>query len=309
MASLFLNHRRLLHLPVKVALRTATALLLLVFVSGCSSLLFYPSSVMVSTPANWQLAYEDVWLHSGDGTRLHGWWLPAQSPGEPPIPAAAKGTIYFLHGNAENISTHIANVIWLPGAGYNVFLIDYRGYGRSEGEPDLGPVIEDVRSGYRWLQGQQELPLIVLGQSLGGALGGFVAATETPAPAAVVLDAPVASYPRIAAEVARRHWLTWPLAPLAASAMPRQYNPDSVIDRLAAPLLIFRSDDDRVVPPSHADTLFERATAPKVRIKTTGRHTATFNDEANRQGLLDFLDAHLGGAAKTSRQGVPGERQ
>ena len=98
-------------------------------------------------------------------------------------------------------------------------------------------------------------------------------------------------------------------APLAASAMPRQYNPDSVIDRLAAPLLIFRSDDDRVVPPSHADTLFERATAPKVRIKTTGRHTATFNDEANSQGLLDFLDAHLGGAAKTSRQGVPGERQ
>lgn len=300
MASLFLKHRVLprcgllpLRLPSELALKAATALLLLMSVSGCSRLLFYPSTVMVSTPANWQLAYEDVWLRSSDGTRLHGWWLPAQSPGEAPMLAVAKGTIYFLHGNAENISTHIASVSWLPDQGYNVFLIDYRGYGRSEGEPDLGPVIEDVRSGYRWLLERKRLPLIVLGQSLGGALGGFVAATEKPAPAAVVLDAPVASYPRIAAEVARRHWLTWALGPLAALVMPEEYDLDSVIDALSAPLLIFRSDDDRVVPPSHADTLFDRAAEPKVRIKTVGRHIATFNRPENRQGLLSFLDRHL----------------
>ena len=84
---------------------------------------------MVLTPARIGLAYQDVYLPTPDGVRLHGWYLPAQ--GE------ARGTLLFLHGNAENISTHIASVYWLPAQHYNVLLIDYRGYGESTGTPTL----------------------------------------------------------------------------------------------------------------------------------------------------------------------------
>ena len=70
--------------------------------------------------------------------RLHGWFLPAQIP--------SRGTILFLHGNAENVSTHIGSVAWLPAEGFNVFLIDYRGYGLSEGVPTLDGLHRDVEA-------------------------------------------------------------------------------------------------------------------------------------------------------------------
>lgn len=86
--------------------------------------------------------------------------------------------------------------------------------------------------------------------------------------------------------------------PLAACAIDL----DSVIANLGAPLLVFRSDDDRVVPASHADTVFALAAGPKQRIKTSGRHTATFNDPDNRQQLLAFLARHSAEAAVVNRQ-------
>lgn len=274
MASIFLKWGRCL------------LVLQLVWLSACSNLLFYPSKKLFSTPPDWGLDYEDVWLASADGTRLHGWWLPAAGQ--------ALGTIYFLHGNAENISTHIASVAWLPASDYNVFLLDYRGYGQSEGRPTLGPVVEDVRAGYHWVQARASAqPLVVLGQSLGGGLAGYVAATEAQPPAALVLDAPVASYSRIAGEVARGNWLTWVFAPLAQCClMPSDYDLQPVIANLRAPLLIFRSDEDRVVPPGHADSLYRAAAQPKTLVETRGPHIATFAEEDNRKRLLRFLSQY-----------------
>ena len=97
--------------------------------TGCSSIFFFPQKQHLQTPDLLGLDYEDIYLTSADETTLHGWWLKAQKP--------VKGTVYFLHGNAENISTHIRNIAWLPEYGYQVFLIDYRGFGLSGGKPTL----------------------------------------------------------------------------------------------------------------------------------------------------------------------------
>ena len=110
--------------------------MLLLFVAGCTSQFFIPMQQHVRTPTDIGLTYDNIGFESSDGTSLHGWWLPANG--------RAKATILFLHGNAENISTHIGSVHWLPAAGYNVFLFDYRGYGKSAGAVELDGIMRDA---------------------------------------------------------------------------------------------------------------------------------------------------------------------
>ena len=143
-----------------MVLRLSRALLLSLLLVGCSKLFFYPMSAWVQNPENQGLEYEDIVLIHPRGMRIHGWWLPAAND------APARGTVYFLHGNAQNISTHLVNVQWLPAQGYNVFLLDYRGYGLSEGKPRLPEALDDVQLGLDWLRHAKRTegaPLVVIG--------------------------------------------------------------------------------------------------------------------------------------------------
>ncbi|OYU18347.1 MAG: hypothetical protein CFE34_11070 [Rhodobacteraceae bacterium PARR1] len=143
--------------------------LCLLGLSGCSGWLFYPERDMLLNPAEVGLAYEDVFITAADGTRLHAWWLPAKAG------VAVKGTVLHLHGNGGNVSSHLAGSWWLPAAGYQVLLLDYRGYGRSAGAASLSGSYQDIDAAFAWLQQAPEVqgrPLVLLGQSLGGAMGG-----------------------------------------------------------------------------------------------------------------------------------------
>jgi len=261
----------------------------LLFLSGCGHLFFYPSKGQVITPDQIGLQYEDVYLTTPDGETLHGWLLAAE--GEP------RGTLYFLHGNAENISTHIASVMWLPAEGYQVFLLDYRGYGRSTGKPDIAPALVDVETGYHWLLQHpqtQPLPLFILGQSLGGALAITFAAQQMPdlqkQVAGLVIDSAFASYRDIAREKLGQFWLTWALQHPLSWLIPDRYAP---IDHVAAlsptPLLILHSDQDEVVPQHHGVKLFETAGPPKMFLSTHTGHNATFTKRQNRNQVLHFM--------------------
>ena len=104
------------------------------FVSGwIERQFFYPDSAHYTTPAQFGLPAEDVWLQAPDGSKLHAWFLPARG--------APKATVLHLHGNAANIGNHLPLVAWLPAAGYQVLLLDYRGFGRSQGRPSLDGVV------------------------------------------------------------------------------------------------------------------------------------------------------------------------
>src|SRR5699024_7929334 len=92
------------------ALRWVFALGVALGLAGCSRSYFVPLNPWMQDPELEELAYEDVMLSQPDGLRSHGWWIPAVlEPGQ-----EAKGTVYFLHGNAQNISTHLMAVTWLP---------------------------------------------------------------------------------------------------------------------------------------------------------------------------------------------------
>ena len=83
---------------------------------------FFPESTLDFHPGEFQLEYEDVFFHTQDGRKLHGWYFPLDR--KSPV-------ILFLHGNAGNISHRLDNIGHLLKRGLQVFIFDYRGYGKS----------------------------------------------------------------------------------------------------------------------------------------------------------------------------------
>ncbi len=261
--------------------------MLIVSLSACSRLIFHPLKEHVRTPDTIGLNYEDVYLETRDDVRLHGWLLPSRTQ--------MKGSVYFLHGNAENISTHIQSVFWLPAFGYQVFLIDYRGYGLSEGKPGFPDVLTDVEAGFDWLLSRSEgKPVYLLGQSLGASLAVYFAGNSLKARqnlTGVVSDAAFTGYFQISRDVADKVWITWPLQYPIAWTMDYPYNAVEAIRQIAPiPILISHGRNDQIVPFKHGEQLYQAAGQPKYFLVTEGRHIETFSSTQNRRTLLDFFN-------------------
>jgi len=125
-------------------MRSLGLLLLTVLLSGCTQLFFQPHSYLIDTLERHGIKYQIENFQAVDGTPLNAWFLPAQDKNG----GKAKATVLFLHGNAENISTHFRNVAWLPAEGFNVLALDYRGYGASEGNAVAGGNTARYRCGH-----------------------------------------------------------------------------------------------------------------------------------------------------------------
>jgi fermentation-respiration switch protein FrsA (DUF1100 family) len=247
-------------------MRILGILCLLLTLNGCSSLLFYPEPGLPFTPEKAHLQYRDVTLTTADGVKLHAWWLPAKA-GVP-----VKGTVLHLHGNGGNLAWHLGGSWWLPEQGYQVLLVDYRGYGLSEGKPSLPAIYQDVDAAFSWIDKAPETqgqPLIVLGQSLGGALAVHYLAEHPERQArlkALVLDGVPASYRDVDS---------------AINAMPRL---------TGVPKLLFHSLDDPIVPLSNGIRLYQAAPPPRVLQLTRGGHVQTFADKTWQTVMLRYLD-------------------
>ncbi|WP_431686744.1 alpha/beta hydrolase [Hahella sp. NBU794] len=260
----------------------------LLFLSACSGLLFYPDKHIYRTPDQAQVRYENIFLDTPDGERLHGWLLHASMP--------LRGVVYFLHGNAENISTHCGNVIWLPQQGYDVFCLDYRGFGLSSGKPDMAGALSDVGTGYEWLKthySDANTPLFVLGQSIGAVLTinfvGRIPLNDVK-PTAVIADAPFSELRDIAREKLAAGWLTWAFQYPFSYMLPANYDPVDYVRNISPiPLLIIHSTSDQVIPYHHGERVFQHAGDPKYFLSTDTPHTATFSIPEYRQVLLNFL--------------------
>ena len=234
--------------------------------SACAALeqmfLYFPDRELVATPAAMSLAYEDVFFSAADGTRLHGWYLPGE-PGEP--------VLVFCHGNAGNISHRVDNLRLLRKLGLTVFIISYRGYGRSEGTPSEEGTYSDMRGALSWLQGRgwTAEQMIYFGRSVGAGVA-LQLALEQP-PGALVLESPFTSIPAMG----RLHYsLLWTLGGWAVDA---RYDNLEKIGRLKSPLLVFHGELDEIVPHRMGKELFERAPQPKSFYSITGAgHNDTY---------------------------------
>jgi fermentation-respiration switch protein FrsA (DUF1100 family) len=255
---------------------------------GCNGMFFFPYRDQVLSPEQLGLKYEDVDFPASDGTRLHAWLLPAE--GKP------LGTILFLHGNAENISTHIMSVRWLPAHGFNVFLLDYRGYGASEGKPSVEGVQEDVNAAMRTLLSRPDVNpdrIVVFGQSLGGAIAIYNVAHSPYRQhiRALAVESAFASYRQIAREKLADFWLTWPLQYPLSWTVSDAYSPsDAVAGVSPIPLLVIHGDRDAIVPLHHGQRLYELAREPKqLWIVPGGGHIQAFQHQTYRDRFVAYL--------------------
>lgn len=258
--------------------------------TACTSMFFQPQHYQVVSPDRLGLKYEDVYIKVDPDVTLHAWFLPAVSQ--------AKGTIFFLHGNAENISTHIGSVYWLPAAGYNVFLLDYRGYGLSGGKAVLEKMFNDLEQSFGYLLKRPDIDpkrVAVLGQSLGGALAVYFVAHSANQDKirSLTIDSAFSSYQDIVQEKMSEFWLTWPLQWLPKLTISREYDPVTAIAQIhSIPVLIISGDRDQIVPPHQANTLYAAAHEPKEHWILPGkRHIESFTDKAVRQRWLDYLQS------------------
>lgn len=216
--------------------------------------------------------FHDVRIATPDGQRLDAWWAP------PPVPAA--GVVLFLHGNPGTLrgtAPHLADV---RGIGLGVMAIDYRGFGRSTGQPSEGGVRIDARAAFDWLRrAAPRSKIAVFGESF-GTYPAVALAAERPV-AGVLLNAPFASLRRLWMIRGRptEHWMA--AAPFDSAAL---------IGRIDAPLLILEGSADTIVPLPEALRLYTAAHPPKAMIVVRGAgHVAAYRGAAKTRALAALV--------------------
>ncbi|HVF77089.1 MAG TPA: alpha/beta fold hydrolase [Solirubrobacteraceae bacterium] len=216
-----------------------------------NALLYFPSRTIERTPADGGMTYRDLELRTGDGERLHGWWVERR--------ATELGQVLLCHGNAGNIGDRVLHAAVLTAAGFDVLLFDYRGYGRSSGKPSERATYNDARAALSCLLHECHADpdrVIYLGESLGGAVALELALAHPPA--GLVLLSAFTSV----RDMGRIHYRLLP-----SRIVPDAYPSLRRIAVLRAALLVLHGEDDAIVPVEHGRALFEAAPEPK-RLRT-----------------------------------------
>lgn len=259
---------------VSVLLITYAVLVLLIF--GIQDrLVYFPTRDLVATPRTIGIDYEDVWLTTEDGVRLHAWFIP--TPG-------ARLTVLHFHGNGGNISHRLERIKLFGALNLNVFLFDYRGYGQSGGRPNEEGMYRDARSAWGYLVKTRLLSpssIVLHGESLGGAVAVQLASEQTPA--AVIVESSFSSIKDLGAEV-------YPWLPVRWISR-FDYSSKDRLTNVHSPILIVHSRDDELVPFHHGETLFAAAAEPKQFLEIHGSHNAgfTYSDKVYATGIAAFL--------------------
>jgi fermentation-respiration switch protein FrsA (DUF1100 family) len=249
-----------------------------------------PQRELLRNPSGMGLQYREVNV-KGSAGNVHGWFLPAVS-------GQALGTVLFAHGNGENISTQIGGVYWLPAAGFNVLIFDYRGYGLSTGEPSPAGVVEDIQAMIAHLQQNEEVRqygLVVYGHSMGGSAAiSAVASAETKSYIrGLVVESAFSGYRKIAKDKLSSFWLTRPFGWVTYLLIGNDPCPLRDIGRITGlPVMVIHSRDDEIVPFAHGQALYEAANEPKKFWWLQNKsHNQGWDNDLHRQRFVGYLSA------------------
>lgn len=274
--------------------------------AGCDHVFYQPMREMVATPDRLGIPWEPLEIIVPDGAKLGAWHMKTRNK--------LQGLVIHAHGNAENRSTHMNFVAWMTNAGFDVLVFDYRGYGDSEGFASRAWTVEDAGAVIEWVtkwvtkwdrklgnSGPRyaEVPIVLLGQSLGGAiststLGLYARQNPTARPVdGLILDSTFSSYRRIAREKLGQFWVTWPLQWPLSFLVSDHLSPISAAAAIDIPVLQFHSRRDHVVPIKLGRELFDSFKSVNkqfIEIPTPGHLVAFAIDSSEyRDKAVEFI--------------------
>ena len=253
----------LVQLPIKSVLGTGQGLvklMLLALLASCTHLFYQPLKGAMIAPERFGVTPEEHVLESLDGERLQAWAIRAKNP---------HSTLLLFHGNAENMSTHFLNLLWIVDQGFDLLIFDYRGYGFSQGEPTQEGVHLDALAAMRWAHAdhkkRETKNIIFYGQSLGGqVLGRAVVDFEKKSDLSLlVFDSTFQSYKDVASRKFLTRWWLYPFYPLARLLVSDEYASYKVVEQITTPTLVLHSPHDQVVDFKGGQELYQKLRAPK----------------------------------------------
>jgi len=241
---------------------------------------FFPDRRFDVTPEAFGLAYKDVEFMSRDGKKLHGWFFPGDK---------AHPVLLHFHGNAGNISHRLDLIKGLLRKDLQVFIIDYRGFGKSEGRPSEKGVYLDGLAAYDHLVDKEGIApgnIVLHGHSLGAAVAVEVSLRRKVR--SLILESAFTSTRDMAK--------TMPLFFIFSPLLPANYNNLEKATRLSVPVFIVHGDRDEIVPFSMGERLFAAAPGPKQFLRLEGAgHNDTY-----MVGGKQYLDALARFAAESA---------
>jgi fermentation-respiration switch protein FrsA (DUF1100 family) len=244
--------------------------------------IYSPDPLVTDTPAKIRLPFKNASLDSG-GVKISGWFVPADADET----ASTHPTLLFFHGNAGNVSYNLDRLRLFHDAGLDVFIIDYRGYGKSEGTPSEHGLGLDALAAYFFLTETRGVPaerLFLYGESLGAAVA-IDLATQVRA-AGMILEAPFTS-------TADRLTRKWPVIPWDL-LLRDNYDSLGKINKINMPVLLIHSVDDEIIPFSNSQKLFATAKEPKELFKMRGPHRESFINSFDTYGdkVTSFVEQY-----------------
>ncbi len=249
------------------------------------------------SPAEYGLAFQDVFFRTADGLTLRGWWIPA--PG-------AERAIIFLHGQGGSMDPDVQYAPAFHSAGFSVLMFDFRAHGRSEGQVSTVGYLErqDALAAIAFVKEQGIERIGLLGFSMGGIVA-ILTAPLSPDVRAIISDGGPArmqtalrvrgtemGVPRPFADLMA--WLVGAVTSLRVGASLFQYEPVRQVSQVAPrPILFIRGEHDQYVPPANFEAMFAAAGEPKEawRVPEAGHRTVDeIYPEEYRRRVVGFFE-------------------
>ena len=268
----------------------------LLLLSSCSNFLFVPLKPLPVTPQAADLSYEDIYIDTAEGLKLHGWRIHADRSERNELVNGGKiaGTILFFHGNGDNVSTQLPNTFWLAKEGYDLYVFDYREYGQSQGEAELDSTISDMELMIAHVAESldKDEKVIIMGHSLGASMAIYAVAHSDHREKIETLISIEAfsDYHDVTQDVLSNSWLFWLFQWPLSFTVDNSYRPlDSIALISPIPVMIMHSEKDEMIPMYHAEKLFAAAKEPKFFALIDSNHSNVLVSKENRQVLFDYL--------------------
>ncbi|XP_026192700.1 alpha/beta hydrolase domain-containing protein WAV2 [Cyclospora cayetanensis] len=292
--------------PVSTSFACCTVILVAVWAKfgECAESLSSPNDDPYArrTPTRMKIPYEDVNITTSDGVNLHGWLLKQKS-------AQVAPTVIFFHGNAGNISHRLENLAAMYcETGANILIVDYRGYGKSEGSPSEEGIYKDADAALTFAKQNQTVGknIFLFGRSLGGAVAIDLAHRRGSEVKGLILENTFTSLEDVIYDLlpGLRH------VRCVISALQRMHlESEKKMREINLPTLFISGRSDKLINPLQMDRLYEACGSPlkeKVDIEEGG-HNDTWieGDEAYFMKIKDFMGRvlHLSAEPDGSEKG------